>query len=69
MATGHAILVIVYHLLCDPAARFHDLGADYFTTRIDTNRRARNLAAALPAVTGQKITIRDGQAVIKAKAA
>jgi len=69
VATGNAILVIVYHLLSDPAAQFRDLGADYFTTRIDTNRRARNLAAALQAVTGQKITIRDGQAVIEAQAA
>jgi len=69
VATGNAILVIVYHLLSDPAAQFHDLGGDYFTTRIDTNRRARSLAAALQAVTGQKITIRDGQAVIEAQAA
>jgi transposase len=69
VATGNAILVIVYHLLSDPTAQFRDLGADYFTTRIDKNRRARNLAAALQAVTGQKITIRDGQAVIEAEAA
>jgi transposase len=69
VATGNAILVIVYHLLSDPAAQFHDLGADYFTTRIDTTRRAHNLAAALQAVTGQKITIRNGQAVIQAQAA
>lgn len=69
VATGNAILVIVYHLLSDPTAQFHDLGADYFTTRIDNNRRARNLAAALQAVTGQKITIRDGQAIIEAQAA
>jgi transposase len=69
VATGNAILTIAYHLLSDPTAGFHDLGADYFTTRIDTNRRARNLAAALQAVTGQKITIQDGQAVIEAQAA
>jgi transposase len=69
VATGNAILVIVYHLLSDPTAQFHDLGADYFTTRIDKTRRARSLAAALQAVTGQKITIRDGQAVIEAQAA
>ncbi len=69
VATGNAILTIVYHLLSDPTAQFHDLGADYFTTRIDKNRRARSLAAALEAVTGQKITIRDGQAIIEAQAA
>jgi transposase len=64
VATGNAILGIVYHLLSDPAARFQDLGGDYFTTRIDKHRRARNLAAALQAVTGQKIVIRDGKAII-----
>jgi transposase len=69
VATGNSVLTIVYHLLSDPTAQFHDLGADYFTTRMDKNRRARNLAAALQAVTGQKITIRDGQAVIEAQAA
>jgi len=56
-ATGNAVLVIVYHLLSDPTA-------DYFDTRIDKQRRARNLAAQLQAVTGQKIAIRDGKAVI-----
>ncbi|MFI2652287.1 hypothetical protein [Micromonospora fulviviridis] len=64
MATGNAVLVIVYHLLSDPAARFRDLGADYFDTRIDKQRRARNLAIQLQAVTGQRITIRDGKAII-----
>jgi transposase len=64
VATGNAILVIVYHLLSDPAARFRDLGGDYFTTRIDKHRRARNLATALQAVTGQKIVIRDGKVII-----
>jgi transposase len=69
VATGNAVLTIVYHLLSDPTAGFRDLDADYFTTRIDANRRARNLAAALQAVTGQKITIRDGQAIIEPQAA
>lgn len=64
VATGNAVLVIVYHLLSDPAVRFRDLGADYFDTRIDKQRRARNLATQLQAVTGQKITIRDGKAII-----
>ncbi|MFE9655509.1 transposase [Micromonospora sp. NPDC006431] len=64
VATGNAVLVIVYHLLSDPAVRFRDLGADHFATRIDKQRRARNLAAQLQAITGQQITIRDGKAVI-----
>jgi transposase len=65
VATGNAVLVIVYHLLADPTARFRDLGADHFATRIDKQRRARNLATQLQAVTGQKILIRHGKAVIE----
>src|SRR5512132_3342402 len=64
VATGHSALVIVYHLLGAPEARFSDLGAEHYTTRIDKQRRARNLAAQLQAVTGQQIVIRDGKAVI-----
>jgi transposase len=64
VATGNSVLVIVYHLLGDPEARFSDLGTDHYTTRIDKQRRARNLAAQLQAVTGQQIVIREGKAVI-----
>jgi transposase len=64
VAVGNSILTIVWHLLSDPDARFHDLGADYYETRINTERRARNLAAALEAVTGQKIIIRGGKAIV-----
>jgi transposase len=64
VATGNALLVVVYHLLSDPTARFRDLGADHFDTRIDNHRRARNLASQLQALTGQTITIRNGKAII-----
>jgi transposase len=64
VAIGNSILTIAWHLLSDPDARFHDLGADYYDTRINPERRARNLAAALEAVTGQKIIIRGGKAII-----
>jgi transposase len=64
VATGNSVLVIVYHLLSDPEARFSDLGAEHYDARIDKQRRARNLAAQLQAVTGQRIVIRDGKAVI-----
>ena len=37
VAVARSILVIIWHLLADPAARFHDLGADYHTNRIDTD--------------------------------
>jgi transposase len=64
VATGNSVLVIVYHLLCDPDTRFHDLGAEHYDLRIDKQRRARSLAAQLQAVTGQRIVIQDGKAVI-----
>ena len=64
VAVGNSLLVIVYHLLSDPEARFTDLGAEHYEARIDKQRRARNLAAQLQAVTGQRIVIQDGKAVI-----
>ncbi|MEV4020782.1 hypothetical protein AB0J35_60930 [Nonomuraea angiospora] len=64
VAAGSSLLTVVYHLLSDPNARFHDLGADYCTTRIDKDRQARNLARHLEAITGQKLTIHDGQVII-----
>jgi transposase len=64
VAVGNSVLVIVYHLLSNPEARFHDLGAAYYESRINRERRARNLAAQLQAVTGQTIIIRNGKAAI-----
>ena len=37
VAVARSILVIVWNLLNDPTARFHDLGPDYHTNRIVTN--------------------------------
>jgi hypothetical protein len=53
VATGNTVLTIVYHLLSDPDARFHDLGADHYDSRINKERRARNLPAQLQAATEQ----------------
>ena len=39
VAVARSILVIVWHLLADPAARFRDLGPDYHASRIDTERK------------------------------
>jgi transposase len=64
VAVGNSMLTIVWHLLSDPTATFEDLGADYYETRINPERRARNLAAALEAVTGQKIVIHNNKAII-----
>lgn len=64
VAVGNSILTIAWHLLSEPTATYRDLGPDYYETRINPERRARNLAAALEAVTGQKIRIRDGKAIV-----
>jgi len=50
VAVARSILVIVWHLLADPNARYHDLGASYYTTRIDTRRKTRNLVRQLEAL-------------------
>ena len=41
IAVGRSILVIVWHLLADPAARYRDLGPDHYARHTDTNRKAR----------------------------
>jgi transposase len=50
VAIARSILVIVWHLLADPAARYHDLGAAYYTRRIDKAKRARNHIRQLEAL-------------------
>jgi hypothetical protein len=64
VAAGNSLLTSVYQLLSDPAATYHDLGPDHHDTLINRDRRARHLAAALEAVTGQTVLIRDGKAHI-----
>jgi transposase len=49
-AITRSILVIIYHLLADPQARYHDLGPDYYDTRIDRDRKIRNLTRQLQAL-------------------
>jgi len=56
VAVARSILVIIWHLLADPTARFHDLGADYHTTRINTGRKIRNLVHQLEAL-GHTVTL------------
>jgi transposase len=56
VAVARSILTIVWHLLADPTARYHDLGADYHTRRIDTERRTRSHIRQLGAL-GYKVTL------------
>jgi transposase len=56
VAVARSILVIVWHLLANPATRFRDLGPDYHTNRIAIERRLRNHIAQLTAM-GYRVTV------------
>ena len=56
VAVSRSILVIVWHLLADPSARFADLGPDYYDKRIDKDRKTRLLVRQLNAL-GHQVTL------------
>ncbi len=56
VATGNSMLTIVHALLGDPEARYTDLGADYYETRMNTRRQARNHVKSLERL-GYQVTI------------
>ena len=56
VAVGRSILVIVWHLLSDPNARYYDLGSDFYDTRIGPERKKRNHVRQLEAL-GYKVTL------------
>ncbi len=56
VAAGNSILVIAWHLLSDPDARFADLGPDWHD-RIAPIRRKRQLIAELQRLTGKTVTL------------
>jgi transposase len=56
VAVGRSILVIVWHLLADPNARFCDLGAGFYDTRLNADRAKRNHVRQLEAL-GYKVTL------------
>jgi transposase len=56
VAVGRSILTIVWHLLADPDADFHDLGADFYANRLGIERRKREHIRHLEAL-GYKVTL------------
>jgi transposase len=56
VATGRSILVIAWHLLSDPDTSYRDLGADFYDTRINPERRTRAHIRQLEAL-GYKVTL------------
>ena len=55
IVVAHAMLVIVWHVLAT-GTPYHDLGADYFTTRLDPERETRRLVTKLQAL-GHNVTL------------
>jgi transposase len=56
VAVARSILVIIWNLLSHPGLRYQDLGADYHTNRIDTERRTRTHVRQLEAL-GYTVTL------------
>jgi transposase len=56
VAVGRSILVIIWHLLADPTARYCDLGPGFHDTRINAEHRKRNHIRQLEAL-GYKVTL------------
>jgi transposase len=58
VAVGNSLLTILWHLLSDPDARYHDLGPDYHQAHLNTRRRQRDLVRQLEHLTGQAVILR-----------
>jgi hypothetical protein len=50
VAVARSILVIIWHLLANPGARYHDLGPDYYDRRVNTDRKLHSLVRQLEAL-------------------
>jgi transposase len=57
-AIARSILVIIFHLLADPAARFRDLGPGYYDNRVSRDRKIHNHVRQLQAL-GLTVTIEE----------
>ena len=56
VAIGRSQLVIIWHLLAEPDARFHDLGPDHYDRRASTGAQKRSHTRALEAL-GYRVTL------------
>ena len=56
VAVGRSLLVIIWHLLCDPNARFEDLGPDHHARRVSTTAKRRSHIRGLEAL-GYRVTL------------
>lgn len=56
VAVGRSILIIIWHLLADPATKYHDLGSDFYDTHRSTTAKRRQHVRQLEAL-GFKVTL------------
>jgi transposase len=56
VAVARSILVIIWHLLADPATRYFDLGADHHANRVDKDKKIRTHVRQLEAL-GLTVTL------------
>ncbi|PAZ12872.1 hypothetical protein CLM62_27410 [Streptomyces sp. SA15] len=56
VAIGRSLLVITWHLLSDPDARYHDLGSGFYDQRISPERKIRTASRQLTAL-GYTVTL------------
>jgi transposase len=57
VAVARSILVIIWHLLADPAARYTDLGPGYYQARTDKDKKIKNHIRQIEALLGHPITL------------
>jgi len=59
VAVARSILVIIWHLLADPAARYTDLGPGYYQARTGKDKKVKNHIRQIEALLGHPITITE----------
>jgi transposase len=57
VAIARSILVIMWHLLKDPEARFADLGHGYYQVRTDKDKKIKNHIRQIEALLGHALTV------------
>jgi transposase len=62
VAVGNSLLTIIWHLLSDPDARYHDLGADFYDANLNQHRRQHLLINQLEQLTGKKVVLEPAPA-------
>ena len=60
VAVARSIMIIVWHLLSDPAARYRDLGPDWHASRTNRDKKIRTHIQGLQAL-GVTVTITDDE--------